>query len=83
MRMAKAVSFAMLGVEDRWRDWLPRADQILDVLTVEVGAVVRPDEMTEQEKADLQVWLRHGRIGTGRGYQAEVARAYQIEAESK
>ena len=41
MRMAKAVSFAMLGVEDRWRDWLPRADQILDVLAVEVGAAVR------------------------------------------
>lgn len=37
--------------------------------------------MTDQEKADLQVWLLHGRIGTGRGYQAEVARAYRIEAE--
>jgi hypothetical protein len=29
---------------------------------------------------DLQLWLRHGRIGTGRGYEAEVERARQIEA---
>lgn len=40
-------------------------------------------EMSEKEKADLQVWLRHGRIGTGRGYQAEVERAYRIEADSQ
>lgn len=38
-------------------------------------------EMTDQERADLNVWLLHGRIGTGRGYQEEVARAYRIEAE--
>lgn len=41
--------------------------------------IARP--MTDQEKADLQVWLRHGRIGTGRGYQEEVARAYRIKSE--
>jgi hypothetical protein len=35
--------------------------------------------MTEQEKADLQVWLRHGRIGIGRSYQEEVARAYRLD----
>jgi len=40
-----------------------------------------PQKMTEQEKADLQVWLRWGRIGTGRSYQEEVQRAYRIEAE--
>jgi hypothetical protein len=39
--MARAVSFAMLGVEDRWADWLPRADQILDDLAREVGVAVR------------------------------------------
>lgn len=38
-------------------------------------------DMTDQEKADLQVWLRYGRIGTGRSYQEEVARALRIEAE--
>lgn len=37
--------------------------------------------MTAKERDDLQIWIRHGRIGTGRGYQAEVARARQIEAE--
>lgn len=30
---------------------------------------------------DIQVWIRHGRIGTGRGYQEEVERAKRIEAE--
>lgn len=37
------------------------------------------DEM--QEREDLQAWIRHGRIGTGRGYQEEVERAKKIEAE--
>jgi hypothetical protein len=31
------------------------------------------------EYDDLQVWLRHGRIGTGRGYQQEVERAKAID----
>lgn len=37
--------------------------------------------MTETERNDLQLWIRHGRIGTGRGYQAEVDRARRIEAD--
>lgn len=37
------------------------------------------DEM--QEREDLQVWIRHGRIGSGRGYQEEVERAKKIEAD--
>lgn len=37
--------------------------------------------LTVQEHKDLQVWLRHGRIGTGRSYQEEVARSYKVEAE--
>lgn len=32
------------------------------------------------EYDDLQIWLRHGRIGMGRGYQQEVERSRQIEA---
>ena len=31
--------------------------------------------MSVEEFDDLQAWLRHGRIGTGRGYKAEVERA--------
>jgi len=31
---------------------------------------------------DLQVWLRHGRIGTGRSYQHEVERSRKIEADT-
>lgn len=30
---------------------------------------------------DLQIWLRHGRNGTGRTYQQEVERARKIEGE--
>lgn len=37
--------------------------------------------MTPAELDDLQIWLRHGRIGTGRGYQEEVARSRRIEAK--
>lgn len=37
--------------------------------------------MTPKELDDLHVWLRHGRIGMGRGYQEEVARARRIEAD--
>jgi hypothetical protein len=42
------------------------------------------DEREAERKAaeDLQIWLRHGRIGTGRGYAAEVERARKIEAAS-
>jgi hypothetical protein len=35
--------------------------------------------LTLQEYDDLQVWLRHGRIGIGRTYQQEVERARKIE----
>lgn len=34
-----------------------------------------------RERDDLQAWIRHGRIGTGRGYQSEVERAKKIDAE--
>lgn len=37
--------------------------------------------MTEAEYDDLQIWLRHGRIGVGRTYQQEVERSRRIEAE--
>lgn len=37
--------------------------------------------MTEAEYDDLQVWIRHGRVGVGRTYQQEVDRARRIEAE--
>jgi len=37
--------------------------------------------MSVEEFDDLQAWLRHGRIGTGRGYKAEVERAKRIEAD--
>lgn len=37
--------------------------------------------MTVAEIDDLQIWIRRGRIGTGRGYHAEVERARAIEAE--
>jgi hypothetical protein len=37
--------------------------------------------MCEKCAEDLQIWLRHGRIGVGRSYQEEVARARRIEAE--
>jgi hypothetical protein len=30
---------------------------------------------------DLQIWIRHGRIGRGTSYQQEVERAKQIEAD--
>lgn len=36
--------------------------------------------MTEAEYDDLQIWLRHGRIGIGQTYQQEVERARRIEA---
>jgi hypothetical protein len=39
-------------------------------------------KMTPAELDDLQAWLRHGRIGTGRGYQAEVERSRAIEAKN-
>jgi hypothetical protein len=39
--------------------------------------------LTAREYDDLQVWLRHGRIGTGRGYQEEVERAKKIETERR
>ncbi len=38
--------------------------------------------MTASERDDLQAWLRHGRIGTERGYQDEVAGARRIEVDS-
>lgn len=37
--------------------------------------------MCEKCADDLQIWLRHGRIGTGRTYQEEVERSRKIEAE--
>jgi hypothetical protein len=37
-------------------------------------------KLTEKEKEDLQIWLRWGRIGTGRSYEEEVERARKIEA---
>lgn len=37
-------------------------------------------KLTEKEKEDLQIWLRWGRIGTGRTYEQEVERARKIEA---
>ena len=37
--------------------------------------------LTVQEYEDLQVWIRHGRIGRGTSYQQEVERAKRIEAE--
>jgi hypothetical protein len=36
--------------------------------------------MTLSEYDDLQIWLRHNRIGVGRTYQQEVERSRQIEA---
>jgi ribulose-5-phosphate 4-epimerase/fuculose-1-phosphate aldolase len=37
--------------------------------------------LTVQEYNDLQIWIRHGRIGRGTTYQHEVERAKKIEAE--
>lgn len=37
--------------------------------------------MTEAEYDDLQIWLRHGRVGVGRTYQQEVERSRRIEAD--
>lgn len=37
--------------------------------------------LTVAEYDDLQIWLRHGRVGIGRTYQQEVERARRIEAE--
>jgi hypothetical protein len=39
--MARAVSFVMLGVEDRWPDWVPTAEAILADLAAKVGLVER------------------------------------------
>jgi hypothetical protein len=39
-QMARAVSYAMLGVEDRWRDWLPQADMFIADLTRQVGLCI-------------------------------------------
>jgi hypothetical protein len=36
--------------------------------------------LTVQEYDDLQIWLRHGRVGRGLTYQQEVERAKKIEA---
>lgn len=36
--------------------------------------------LTVKEYEDLQIWLRHGRIGRGLTYQQEVQRAKKIEA---
>ena len=36
-----------------------------------------------REQDNLQAWIRHGRIGTGRGYQQEVQRAHELEARNK
>lgn len=36
-------------------------------------------EAARKDAEDLQIWLRYGRIGTGRGYAAEVERARKIE----
>lgn len=37
--------------------------------------------ITEAEYDDLQLWIRHGRVGIGRTYQQEVERSRRIEAE--
>jgi len=37
--------------------------------------------MTLHEYDDLQIWLRHGRVGVGRTYQQEVERSKRIESE--
>ncbi|MET4289207.1 hypothetical protein [Bradyrhizobium sp. LA6.12] len=37
--------------------------------------------ITPADYDDLQVWIRHGRIGVGRTYQQEVDRSRRIEAE--
>lgn len=37
--------------------------------------------LSVQAYDDLQIWIRHGRIGTGRTYQEEVERAKRIDAE--
>jgi hypothetical protein len=51
-------------------------------LTLGTGSV-NESSLTKLEYDDLQVWLRHGRIGCGRGYQDEVEKAKKIEAEAK
>lgn len=35
--MARAVSFAMLGTEDRWQDWLTKADELLYGFATQLG----------------------------------------------
>ena len=37
--------------------------------------------LSVQEYKDLQVWIRHGRIGRGATYQQEVERAKKVEQE--
>ena len=37
--------------------------------------------ITPEAYDDLQVWIRHGRIGIGRTYQQEVDRARTIERD--
>lgn len=49
---------------------------------VDPGAGISKDMMSKDARDDLRLWLRHGRIGTGRGYQAEVQRAREIEAKA-
>lgn len=39
--------------------------------------------MTVKEYDDLQIWMRHGRIGRGFTYQQEVERARKIEAQRR
>lgn len=39
--------------------------------------------LTIQEYDDLQIWLKHGRIGRGLGYDQEVERAKEIDAAQR
>ena len=66
--------------EDRREPWRLDADRIIPIAEEHFkrGNVL----LSPHESADLQVWLRHGRVGRGRGYHAEVDRAKKIEADA-
>jgi hypothetical protein len=58
---------------------LKRSDKAVTVMKVGFKILKKAISQEMRERADLQVWIRHGRIGTGRGYQAEVERAKRLE----
>jgi hypothetical protein len=49
-KMARAISFLMLGVEDRWHDWLPDADESIASIAAKYGLAA----LAVGEKADAK-----------------------------